>query len=221
MPFAVQDKFTGFIDWLSDHFQAVYWLPGNHEYYGSEIPPTLSLFEKIRSNFFLVNNQQVSYKECTLVFSTLWSKISPQYEWTIQRSLADFRAISLNGRSLTPSGFNGLHESCRSFLESSLLSASGGPGHGPTIVITHHVPTLMNYPGQYRNSPLTEAFAVELFELVENSGAGHWLYGHHHSHIPAFTIGRTELITNQLGYIRMNEQRKFRRDAVISLPDMR
>jgi hypothetical protein len=29
----------------------------------------------------------------------------------------------------------------------------------------------MNYPELYKNSPLTEAFAVELFGLIENSGA--------------------------------------------------
>jgi len=36
---------------------------------------------------------------------------------------------------------------------------------------------------------LNEAFAVELFELIEDSGPDYWIYGHHHNNIPDFSIG--------------------------------
>lgn len=68
--------------------------------------------------------------------------------------------------------------------------------------VTHHVPTELNYPEMYKGSELNDAFVVELFDLIESSSADYWLYGHHHRIIPEFTIGKTKLITNQMGYVQ-------------------
>jgi hypothetical protein len=75
----------------------------------------------------------------------------------------------------------------------------------------------MNYPGIYKNSPLTEAFAVELFDLIEDSGAACWIYGHHHVSTPEFTIGQTKMLTNQLGYVHHREHGSFRGGAWVEI----
>ena len=77
------------------------------------------------------------------------------------------------------------------------------------MVITHHVPTLMHYPEQYKGDLLNEAFAVELHDFIEPSGIEYWLFGHHHQNIADFKIGSTRLITNQLGYVKYNENAGF------------
>ena len=50
------------------------------------------LWEKKRNNFYLVNNKSIAHEEVRFVFSTLWSRISPDREWDIQKSVADFSA---------------------------------------------------------------------------------------------------------------------------------
>ena len=61
------------------------------------------------------------------------------------------------------------------------------------------------------------AFAVELFDLIETNGPGYWIYGHHHNNTPEFKIGKTEMLTNQLGYVKYNEQQGFKTNAIIEI----
>lgn len=212
--FSDLEKARGFIDFVCDNYSTVYWVPGNHEYYGSDIANRPSpLNEKVRDNFFLVNNTSVILESVTLVFSTLWSRISPDLEWDIQRSISDFSAIKYRGAKLTAGKFSFLHEECLGFLKSALCKR----GDEQTIVVTHHVPTLMNYPKHYKNSPLTEAFAVELFDFIMDTGANYWIYGHHHVNVPGFSIGKTMMVTNQLGYVHHHEHGSFRREAVVEV----
>ena len=131
------DKAREFFDFVGDHFSAVYWVPGNHEYYGSDITEKAGpLWENIRPNVHLVNNQTVDHGGSRFVFSTLWSRISPPLEWDIQRSISDFSAITYEGGKFTPQRFTFIHEESVAFLKNAL----SGAGTTPTIVVTHHVP---------------------------------------------------------------------------------
>lgn len=207
-------KARDFFDLVCDQFESIYWLPGNHEYYGADLSDKPNpLYEKVRGNLFLVNNYSLHQGGVGLVFSTLWSRISPHLEWDIQRSISDFEAIAHRGHKLTPGLFTGLHAASLSFLRNALQPNE----NEPVLVVTHHVPTLMNYPSIYKNSPLNEAFAVELFDLIMDHNIDTWIYGHHHVNTPEFLIGNTRMITNQLGYVRDKEYGSFRTSATIEL----
>lgn len=147
------------------------------------------------------------------VFSTLWSHISEHNRWKVQQSVSDFHVIKNSGRNLTVPEFNELHESSLAFLKKALTQAKGEK----QVVITHHVPTLLNYPEQYKNSPINEAFAVELFDFISGFNADYWIYGHHHCNTPSFKIGQTQMLTNQLGYVQLNEHGLFQRDACFEI----
>ena len=202
VPFSVMDKHADFFSYISDTFQTTYWIPGNHEYYGSDISERTGNFkEKIRENLFLVNNISVIHENVKLIFSTLWTRISPEKKFEIRQRLSDFHAIKYNRKGLTPDHYNFLHEQCRSFLNEEISS----PGSEKRVIVTHHVPTFMNYPEKYKGDSLNEAFAVEMFNDILISDADFWIFGHHHCEIPDFQIGTTTLTTNQLGYVKYNE----------------
>ena len=205
-PFALLDEQKDFFRYVADHFEAVYWLPGNHEYYGADITEKSgALHEPVESNVFLVNNTSLVYHTVRFVFSTLWSEISPAGEWEIERSVSDFRAIRYNGYRFSAAPFNQLHRQAMDFLRAE--TAKSHPGQ--TIVVTHHVPTLLHYPPQYRDSIVNEAFATELYGFIESHNIHCWIYGHHHYNTKDFLIGNTEMRTNQLGYVQRNEHRLF------------
>jgi len=199
MLFSEIESNNDFIDYCSNNFQMVYWLPGNHEYYHSYLPERNAVLnESIRSNVMLVNNIAIKRNEVRLLFSPLWSAISEVQEEKILRRMDDFKFIKQGDGLLTIKQYNQLHADCLSFIKEELAK----PFKGQNIVVTHHVPTLKNYPAKYLKQGLNEAFAVELKDYIEVlTNTPYWIYGHHHKNVADFEIGNTKLITNQLGYV--------------------
>lgn len=200
-------KYDWFFDDISNKFKFVYWIPGNHEYYYSDIDKRTGSFrEEIRHNVFLLNNQVVELEGYQLIFSTLWSKISVNNAWNISRSMSDFHVIKKGDQRFTTEDYNKLFQENYNFIVQALSSKSS---ELKTIVTTHHVPTFLNYPEKYKGSDLNEAFAVELYEMIENLAPDYWIFGHHHCNLEPFTIGNTTLLTNQLGYVVDHENELF------------
>lgn len=206
VPFSVLDKHRDFFTYVSDYFETTFWLPGNHEYYHFDITEKSGiLHEKIRKNVFLVNNTSVIHGNTKLIFSTLWSKISQGNQWHIERNMNDFRMIKHNGFRFSSEIYNHLHAESLSFIQQELEMEA----EKNVAVVTHHCPTFLNYPEKYKADVLNEAFAMELYYLIENSEIAFWIYGHHHSNIPEFSLGKTKMLTNQLGYVQQGEHGRF------------
>ena len=74
-----------------------------------------------------------------------------------------------------------------------------------------------HYPEIYRGSVLNMAFASELSQLIETSGADYWIYGHHHYNTQSFYIGKTIMLTNQLGYVSQDEHKGFSSEACFTI----
>jgi predicted phosphohydrolase len=214
VPFAYMEKEKDFFDYLSDNFEMTYWVPGNHEYYHSDISKRSgTVNEAIRKNVLLVNNSSFVHENVKLIFSTLWSRLSTAKEQEIEDSISDFHVIRFQGRFLTGAEFNRMHSECLHYI----MKESGKPFDGRTFVVTHHVPTYRHYPAFYEDSSLNEAFVVELSAFIESSGIDWWMYGHHHFNTPDFSIGGTKMITNQMGYVRYNEHVSFRNDKYLEI----
>jgi len=214
VPFGVMDKHKDFFRSVSDNFAATYWIPGNHEYYGFDLATKCGVLnEKIQSNVFLVNNTSVMQDDVKLIFSTLWTKISPAYEWQIERNMSDFHVIKNGKFRFSAQRYNELHADSIAFLEKELTAET----NLKKVVVTHHVPTLMNYPEQYKGSILNEAFAVELFDLIDATGSDCWIYGHTHGNTPDFEIGKTRMLCNQLGYVKYGEYQQFNANKRITI----
>lgn len=206
LPFNSLHKHRGFFSYLADHFEITYWIPGNHEYYHSDIECKSGVLnEKILNNVFLVNNTSVVHQNIRLLFSTLWSNIGHYNRNRIKSRLNDFRLIKHNGDRFTIDHYNQLHQECVQFI----LHEISNSHDERLIVATHHVPTYINYPEFYIGDALNEAFATELSDLIKENKIDSWIYGHHHANIPEFGIAKTGMLTNQVGYVHRNEHRDF------------
>lgn len=206
LPFAIDHHNIDFFDIVSENFREIYWLPGNHEYYYSDISDFRDAqFQKIRDNVYVVNNCKVEVDDVNLVFSTLWTKIKPENEFTIVNGLSDFQVIKFKGGRFLPEQYNHLHNEALKFISQEITELN----KQKSLVISHHVPTLLNYPEQYKNDGLNDAFAVELYDIIIKSGINYWIYGHHHCNVDGFKIGATKLTCNQMGYVKLKEHNSF------------
>lgn len=214
LPLASLSAHKDYLHLLSDSFSHIYWLPGNHEYYGGDLSLHSGAFqENISTNLTLLNNTVVEEADVRLIFTTLWTYISPAHREQIEHGLNDYRLINFGSRKLRAADLNQLHAESLAFLTTEL----NRPTAKKTVVVTHSVPTFFHYPEVYKGDVLNEAFGVELFPLIHDSSVAYWIYGHHHFNIPDFHIGNTVLTTNQLGYVHRNEHRGFAPDRTIDL----
>ncbi len=208
------EKNMDFFKYLSDNFRKTYWVPGNHEYYQSNIAERSGSFEeKILPNVVLTNNKVYWEGNTKLILSTLWSKISDHNSGMIEYNMHDFRVIRHNGWKLSSNVYNEYHKGCLKFVSEELFKDD----NENSVVVTHHIPTYLNYPAKFRNDILNEAFAVELRDLIEMYGPKYWIFGHHHQKIQDFAIGKTKLLNNQLGYVHMGESDGFKTDLALDI----
>ncbi|MCG8582018.1 MAG: metallophosphoesterase [Bacteroidales bacterium] len=206
VPFVVLEEHNDFWNFLSKNFKYVYWVPGNHEFYYSDVAECIGpCYKKLRDNIILVNNTSVVHQGIRFIFTTLWTHISPANQLSIQYHMSDFKVINDGDDILTPEGYNQLHRDSLNFLTGELEKT----GFEKTIVVTHHVPTYIGYPEKYKGDLLNEAFAVELKHLLEDAAIDYWIFGHHHENTCRFTIGQTQLLSSQLGYVHYNEHTDF------------
>jgi len=139
----------------------------------------------------------VQIRKREFYITTLWGNISPQRELYVKNNVPIFLLLKILGKHYYQKILNLLHKESIEFLDLTLQINS----KSKNIVITHHVPTLLNYPEIYKNSMINEAFAVEMFDFICKNNIEYWIYGHSHVNTLILKLGKTKLITNQLGYI--------------------
>ena len=217
LPIADLDQHQDFLTFLADNFKMTYWLPGNHEFYGSDLATMPTSFEEsIRPNILLLNNIVKEIEDpagpIELVFSTLWSHIPPHLTEIVTQRVQDFNQILWNGSKMTPQAYNQLHQEALAFLGIAL-----GANTHRKMVISHHLPSFLNYPKKHQNDPINACFASNLDDFIQKTVQNAWIFGHHHFNMPPFLLGKTTFYTNQLGYVKFKEGAGFDRSAIIEV----
>lgn len=212
LPFQRIEQHKDFFKYCSDHFSKTYWIPGNHEYYYDKLDNrTGHILEEIALNVYLTNNTLLYHDNALIVLSTLWTPIPGDKAWHVQNGINDYRLITDKEKLFNPLRSSQLFEENFKFIEDAVETNS----LEKCVVVTHHVPTFDNYPEEFTGSVLNEAFAVDLNQFIVTSNIDYWIYGHHHRNTPDFLIGRTKMVTNQLGYVKLREHLGFRLDGHI------
>lgn len=157
-------------------------------------------------------NTVIQLGDTDLIATTLWSKIRLEDAFQTEAAITDFKRIRNGDETLDWVRFNEEHSRCFQFLNESVKNSKAKH----IIVISHHVPSFELNAREFKGSNLNGAFTVELGGYIAESPINYWIYGHSHRNINK-TIGRTQCVTNQLGYVFANEHLSFNPKAYIEL----
>jgi len=187
-----------FLSYCGKNWKDTYWVPGNHEFYGTSIVQARAFLDrdlKLPANVHVLLNRKVECGSVDVIGCTLWSKIPPA-EAAKFMFFSDF--CNIIGLNVT--GYNFWHDQDTKWIRREILT---NPNRAK-LVITHHAPLMKGtsdpeyeVPGRFQNF----AFCSDQSALLDLLPLGSaWIYGHTH-HRTAFKYkDRIPVMTNAWGY---------------------
>jgi len=181
----------------------VLYVTGNHEYYTRS--PMSHEDHKFRAwldgshpHVTLLLDEAVSIDGINFFGGTMWTDFDGADQLamhTARTQMNDFRLIQNTDQTpFRPADSVALHQT----FVAKLFSWFDRDLRGPRVVISHTAPVI-NPNTKFKGSPLWPAFnSLDMEKVIEDRQPALWVYGHTHE-CDDQTIGRTRIISNQLG----------------------
>lgn len=197
-----------FIDTARAKFAHVVLVSGNHEHYDGVFDDTAGLLKRNLTGVTVLDNAHVEIDGIRFFGTTLWSNFEERSEASmnaVRRRMGEFffvkkRRFDADGReSLTkfrPEDALEAFDASWSALKVCVAAANGKP----TVVISHHAPSLQGLNPRHSGNGLDGAYASDLDERI--AALAHvpvWVHGH--THIKrTYRIADTVVLANCRGF---------------------
>lgn len=175
-----QKYYYGFFKYLSEKFERIFFVAGNHEYYSKKrrsMQETETMLQEIASNFtnvFYLQNDVYHFtdSDISIFGSTMWTQIKNNEISEVVTSISDYNLID----DFTVGTCNQLHNEAKNKLEDVV---NKNPER-KWIVITHHMPQTRLIHPKYQKIKINSAFASDI-PFLDNDNIHHVIYGHTHT----------------------------------------
>jgi predicted phosphodiesterase len=208
------------IAWAQGFAKPVFYVPGNHEFYGGSLEGRIAELRELTQGtpVRLLHDEEVVVGDVRILGSTLWTAFSlptlPQREAAVHAAtnfMRDFARIRLR------EGDDALLRSddCAAlFARHShwLRERIARPHAGPTVVISHHAPSMRSIHPRFAGSPVNLCFVSDAEDLLQ--GVDLWIHGHTHDSFD-YRVGATRVVCNPRGYVREGVQENARFDPAL------
>jgi predicted phosphodiesterase len=213
------------LPWARRHFadSHLIYVPGNHEFYGSEMETTLERLRRVAAahDIALLDGDALEIDGVRFLGATLWTDFAlhgsdpgaiARAQADARRGMVDYRKISLRGSGrLQPDDTRRIHLRQSAWLARELAR----PCDGPTVVITHHLPHMLSVHPRYEGDRLNPSFASDLSALVR-APVQLWIHGHTHESVD-YRIDGTRVVCNPRGYLPQDPNPHFDPELVVAV----
>ena len=167
------DNYKNFLLFYSTLFIKIFIIAGNHEYYYNNIHDTNIKISEICNSFtniHFLNNTTYEYNNILFIGTTLWSKIPINLNKKLLNLINDYKNI----KNFTHYKSNKLFIDNVNFIKKELKK------NKTSIIITHHAPSFMCIPKEFKQDILNCCFYSNLEYLFKFTNIIAWIYGHTH-----------------------------------------
>lgn len=181
----------------------IIYVAGNHEFYGKNRLETLA---KLRiaareTGVHFLDNEEIIIDGVRFLGATMWTDFELNGDKffdivTASNNLNDFRVIHEGKAHFSPMDSIVLHEHSIAWLTKKLIDE---PHEGETVVVTHHLPSMLSVADRFKGDSLSSCFASNLDHLLGYSAL--WVHGHTHDSFD-YTVNGTRVVCNPRGYCR-------------------
>lgn len=217
------------VKFYSMFYGAVIFVPGNHEYYGTEFNSQrekyLHMFDGI-DNIHVLEKSGVMLDDVLFLGGTLWTDFHGDKQacmdpYLYMRRLADFRAIKFNDlergfpRLLWPEDMVREYQETVRYFNQTLQASSSLARK--KVVISHFPPSQdCRDKSKY---PFVDDIGKYFYPNVPEKVVGmadYWIYGHSHDDIRLEKEG-CKIVSNQIGYPNERGNINYKKDNFLIL----
>lgn len=212
-----RSELQSFLEAAAAQFRAVFYVPGNHEYYAGLWPDAAQHMAQwgLPDTVHVADCDTVVIDDVAFVGATLWSDFDGADPFSMHKAeqlLNDFRYIRVqpscggDARSLTASDVLAHHRHSLQWLESEL--AQQHRAGRKTVLVTHHGFSRRSVHPTYEGNDLNGAFVSDCDDLVSDAAPALAIHGHVHNSFQ-YTMesrnGPVPVIVNPRGYTRRDD----------------
>jgi Icc-related predicted phosphoesterase len=202
---------TEFFDNITNQFEHIIYVLGNHEFYDSDINDVSVLRKTLKqyTNLHILENESITIDNNLFIGGTCWTKIKdPVLEVEALNRFSDYIYISNSDRNTTGYYTNKLGKllpsdtsmKCDNFIYyvSKQIESTDVDN---VIVISHHCPTPQGIPDKFKGNFWNDLFTNHFDDyIIQNERINYWIHGHVHDVPRNYKIGETNILLNVYGY---------------------
>jgi len=198
------------IAWASGLGRPALYVPGNHEFYGGSLEGRIAELRALCEGtpVRLLHDEELVVDGVRILGTTLWTEFSlpglgsadPDFPAAVKTAtgfMRDFSRIRLR------EGDDALlrAEDCAALFRRHsqwLRERLARPHAGPTVVISHHAPSMRSIHPRFAGTPVNLCFVSDAEHLLQ--GVDLWIHGHTHDSFD-YRVGATRVVCNPRGYM--------------------
>jgi len=211
---SIKKRFNKFVKEDCADYKHIYFVPGNHEYYGLDHVGADTDFKKrlseIDSRCKLLQNDISTHDDVIIFGATLWTDMKnndPLVKMVVGNGMNDFRLISNSNTNKEWTTDDAIQE--HHYSMDSMKHFYHNRNDKKFVVFTHHAPCMLSHDVNRFgiNDDMKYGYITELSDWIMDTDIKNWIHGHTHFNV-SYMIGDCLVKASMHGYLGYDKPRK-------------